>query len=80
MAEPRSACPLNATLEVLGDRWSLLIVRDLIFKGRTTYGNVAGANLLDWPVTLAEMDPWYDKAEGFIGVTGTPIAVDAPER
>jgi len=29
--------PLNATLEVLGDRWSLLIVRDLIFKGRTTY-------------------------------------------
>ena len=33
----RSACPLNATLEVLGDRWSLLIVRDLMFKGRTTY-------------------------------------------
>ncbi len=37
IAERRSACPLNATLEVLGDRWSLLIVRDLIFKGRTTY-------------------------------------------
>ena len=33
----RSDCPLNATLEVLGDRWSLLIVRDLMFKGRTTY-------------------------------------------
>jgi DNA-binding HxlR family transcriptional regulator len=33
----RSGCPLNATLEVLGDRWSLLIVRDLMFKGRTTY-------------------------------------------
>ena len=37
MAERRSACPLNTTLEVLGDRWSLLIVRDLLFKGRTTY-------------------------------------------
>src|SRR5881396_2081846 len=37
VAERRSDCPLNATLEVLGDRWSLLIVRDLIFKGRTTY-------------------------------------------
>jgi len=24
-----------------------------------------------WPVTYAEMSPWYDKAEGFIGVTGT---------
>ncbi len=25
----------------------------------------------DWPVTYEEMAPWYDKAEGFIGVTGT---------
>jgi choline dehydrogenase-like flavoprotein len=24
-----------------------------------------------WPVTYAEMSPWYDKAEGFIGITGT---------
>ncbi len=24
-----------------------------------------------WPVTYGEMSPWYDKAEGFIGVTGT---------
>ena len=37
VAERRSDCPLNATLEVLGDRWSLLIIRDLMFKGRTTY-------------------------------------------
>ena len=37
MARRRSDCPLNTTLEVLGDRWSLLIVRDLMFKGRTTY-------------------------------------------
>lgn len=36
-SERRSSCPLNTTLEVLGDRWSLLIVRDLMFKGRTTY-------------------------------------------
>ena len=25
----------------------------------------------DWPVTYEEMSPWYDKAEGFVGVTGT---------
>lgn len=37
IARRRSDCPLNTTLEVLGDRWSLLIVRDLMFKGRTTY-------------------------------------------
>lgn len=33
----RSRCPLNATLEAFGDGWSLLIVRDLMFKGRTTF-------------------------------------------
>lgn len=33
----RSGCPLHAALEVFGDRWSLLIVRDLMFKGRTTF-------------------------------------------
>lgn len=37
IARRRSDCPLNTTLEVLGDRWSPLIVRDLMFKGRTTY-------------------------------------------
>ena len=33
----RSACPLNATLECLGDQWSLLIVRDLLFRSKHTY-------------------------------------------
>jgi DNA-binding HxlR family transcriptional regulator len=33
----RSSCPINATLEVLGDRWSLLIVRDLMFAGFRSY-------------------------------------------
>lgn len=30
----RSACPINLTLEVIGDKWSLLIIRDMIFAGR----------------------------------------------
>ena len=33
----RSNCPINLALETLGDAWSLLIVRDLMFKGRTSY-------------------------------------------
>jgi DNA-binding HxlR family transcriptional regulator len=33
----RSGCPINIALEIFGDRWSLLIVRDLMFKQRTTY-------------------------------------------
>jgi len=33
----RSACPLNASLEMLGDRWSLLIIRDMMVRGLRTY-------------------------------------------
>ncbi|HVI91480.1 MAG TPA: GMC family oxidoreductase [Dongiaceae bacterium] len=41
------------------------------FKIRTTYGEIAGANLLDWPITLQEMEPYYERAEDKMGVTGT---------
>ena len=33
----RSGCPINLTLELLGDRWSLLILRDIIFGGRRRF-------------------------------------------
>jgi choline dehydrogenase-like flavoprotein len=41
------------------------------FKVRSTYGGINGANLADWPITLAEMEPWYAKAEFKMGTTGT---------
>ena len=41
------------------------------FATRTAYGNIPGANLLDWPVTLADMAPYYAKAEDKMGVTRT---------
>lgn len=34
----RSHCPVNYGLEVFGDRWTLLILRDIIFRGKRTYG------------------------------------------
>jgi DNA-binding HxlR family transcriptional regulator len=33
----RSGCPINLTLEVLGDRWSLIVIRDVIFGDRRRY-------------------------------------------
>lgn len=33
----RSHCPINYSLEHVGDKWSLLIMRDLIFKGKRHY-------------------------------------------
>src|SRR6478609_1174430 len=29
--EPRSECPINAAIEVFGDRWSLIVLRDIVF-------------------------------------------------
>ena len=35
--EVRSHCPINYTLEHFGDKWSFLIIRDLMFKGKRHY-------------------------------------------
>lgn len=37
--QPRSGCPISIALDLLGDAWSLLIVRDLMFKDRRTYND-----------------------------------------
>ena len=34
MTEQRSGCPINLTLETLGDRWSLIVIRDIMFGNR----------------------------------------------
>jgi DNA-binding HxlR family transcriptional regulator len=39
----RSDCPIAFSLDLFGDRWSLLIVRDLVFKGRTSFGEFLAA-------------------------------------
>jgi DNA-binding HxlR family transcriptional regulator len=34
----RSDCPINYSLELIGDSWSLLIIRDMVYFGKKTYG------------------------------------------
>ncbi|PSJ64315.1 GMC family oxidoreductase [Kumtagia ephedrae] len=41
------------------------------FKTLTHYGKIDGANLLDWPISLAELEPYYARAEDKMGVTRT---------
>ena len=38
MTDHRSGCPINLTVELLGDRWSLVVLRDVMFGRRRTYG------------------------------------------
>jgi choline dehydrogenase-like flavoprotein len=41
------------------------------FRTKDVYGDIPGASLLNWPLTLSEIEPYYDKAEDKLGVTGT---------
>lgn len=36
--EPRSHCPVNYLVELIGDKWSLLIIRDMMLEGKRSYG------------------------------------------
>lgn len=35
----RSDCPLSCSLDIFGDKWSLLIIRDMMFFNKSTYGD-----------------------------------------
>lgn len=34
----RSNCPISSSLDIFGDKWSLLIIRDMMFFNKSTYG------------------------------------------
>ena len=36
--EFRSDCPISTALDIFGDKWSLLVIRDILFNGKSTYG------------------------------------------
>ena len=40
----RSLCPISSALDIIGDKWSLLIVRDLVFRGFREFGQFLGAD------------------------------------
>ncbi|MGE0315971.1 MAG: winged helix-turn-helix transcriptional regulator [Lautropia sp.] len=41
--EPRSGCPIGLALDLIGDPWTLLVVRDLMFKGAKTFRDFVDA-------------------------------------
>src|SRR5258708_7992006 len=43
---------------------------EIDFIERSKVGSVAGANLMDWPITYADLEPYYTRVEWEIGVSG----------
>jgi choline dehydrogenase-like flavoprotein len=52
------------------------------FRMRSTYGPVEGSTLDDWPISYADLEPFYEKAEWEMGVSGdvSPDPFKAPRR
>jgi DNA-binding HxlR family transcriptional regulator len=67
--EKRSDCPISCTMELIGDKWSLLIIRDILFFGKCTYND-----FLDSPESIST-NILHDRLimlseKGLIGYTG----------
>ena len=61
---PALAAELSATAQWRG----VSIEKD--FRMRSTYGAVEGSTLEDWPIAYADLEPYYEKAEWEMGVSG----------
>ena len=42
--EFRSGCPISSTLDVVGDKWSLLIIRDMLIKHKKTFKEISDSD------------------------------------
>mgnify|MGYP000850201525 FL=1 len=42
--EFRSGCPISSTLDVIGDKWSLLIIRDMLVKHKKTFKEISDSD------------------------------------
>ena len=40
------------------------------FQLRTRYGDIEGANIVDWPISYADLEPYYAKTEEVVGISG----------
>ena len=55
-----------------------LRMREVDFRERSVLGAISGTNFADWPISYAELEPYYTKVDWEIGVSGAPGYFDAP--
>ena len=67
----RSDCPVNFAVEALGDKWSLVILRDMIFWGKKTYGEFLKSDEHIATNILADRLSYLER-EGFVSKSPDP--------
>ena len=58
----RSDCPISFSLDLIGDSWSLLIIRDMVFAGKELSGSFSppmkGSPATSCPIACPALKPW----------------------
>ena len=62
-----AACVGSGTVSYGAMAWRFM---EEDFKMKSTYGHIEGSSVADWPVSYADLEPYYEKAEWEIGVAG----------
>lgn len=65
----------GSSVHFTGNFWRF---RESDFKERSLLGPITGTNFADWPITYAELEPYYTKVDWEIGISGAPGPFDAP--
>jgi len=47
--------------------------RPVDFRLRSTFGPIAGSNIVDWPIQYGDLEPYYDRVEKEVGVSGLVV-------
>jgi DNA-binding HxlR family transcriptional regulator len=68
----RSDCPISFTLDMLGDKWSLLILRDMIFARKSAFGEFITSEEKIATNILADRLGMLE-SNGFITITISPV-------
>jgi DNA-binding HxlR family transcriptional regulator len=68
----RSGCPINLSIEVLGDRWSVIVLRDMMFGNRRSYGELLANSLEGIATNILAARLKHLEAEGLISVADDP--------
>jgi len=43
------------------------------FRLKSEYGEIKGANIVDWPISYADLEPYYAKVESIVGISGKVV-------
>ena len=70
--DTRSGCPINLSVEVLGDKWSLVVLRDMMFGNFRTYGEIHGHSLEGIATNILASRLRHLEDEGFITAAADP--------